>query len=695
MSPGFLFKTCLLAALFLPALLASQPAKAVSPPDQLAAEETFRINAGLNDAWVNADAPFQGMFVTVLPDQNLIFAAWFTFDVEAPADDINAVIGAPDQRWITALGTYDGNSAVLNAELTTGGRFNTSDPIAIQDTGYGTVALRFSDCNMASVDFDFPDTGESGSFTMQRIVTDNVSLCEELGNTDSSKTSPQVLRPVNPLLQEALADFQINAGLNDAWVNPEAAFQGMFVTVFPLKKLLFAAWFTFESEQPPAEATATIGSPDHRWITALGNYEGNAASLQAELTTGGKFNTSEPLAEQNTDYGIIKLEFANCENGSVEYNFPAAGKSGSFTIQRIINSNVTLCETLATPPATCTRPDPDPRHGPDRPIINGAIVPRDEIIGGGPGPDGIPPLELPQFVQNASAINLDPAELVLGVKLDDNIRAYPHNILNWHEVVNDRFSVDGSLERATLSYCPLTGSAMLWKSFMEAGNETFGTSGLLFNSNLIMYDRATESLWSQMLEQSIQGPQIKRIPDRLPVVETTWGTWRAMYPETSVLSENTGFSRNYSVYPYGSYRENPRLLFPVNNMDDERLHRKERVLGINVGRDSVVYPVANFSSNVEVINDIVGDMQVVVAGSSGLNFGVVFNRELEDCTVLSFEAIQNKLPVVMRDNEGNELDVFGTAVSGARTGQQLQKTNSYISYWFAWTAFFSGVEIRQ
>ncbi|MFC1777120.1 DUF3179 domain-containing protein [Pseudomonadota bacterium] len=693
---GVFFKAYLLCVLFLPALLASQPAIAVSSHHLPAAEETFKINAGLNDAWVNPDAPFQGMFVTVLPDQNLIFAAWFTFDLEPPPEDTNAVIGAADHRWITALGSYDGHSAVLNAELTTGGRFNSSDPIAIQDTSYGTIALNFSDCNMASVDFDFPGVEESGSFTMQRIVTDNVSLCEELGNTNPSKTSPQTLNTKNALLQEALAGFQINAGLNDAWVNPDAAFQGMFLTVFPLKKLLFAAWFTFESEQPQAEAKATIGSPDHRWITALGNYDGDVASLQAELTTGGRFNSSEPMARQNTDYGIINLEFANCENGSVEYNFPAAGKSGSFSIQRIINSNVALCETLATPPVTCFRPDPDPSHGPDHPpIVHSSIVPRDEILDGGPGPDGIPPLERPRFIQDANLSNLDPAELVVGVKFGDDIRAYPHNILNWHEVVNDQFTVDGSPERATLSYCPLTGSAMLWNALMESGNKTFGTSGLLYNSNLVMYDRATESLWSQMLEQSIEGYRMMRIPDRSQAVETTWGTWRTIYPETVLLSENTGFSRNYNSYPYGSYRENSSLLFPVNNSNDDRLHRKERVLGINVGPDSKVYPVANFSSNVEVINDTVGDMEVVVAGSGGQNFGVVFNRELEDCTVLDFEAVQNRLPVVMRDNEGNEWDIFGIAVSGARTGQQLQKTNSYISYWFAWTAFFPGAEVHQ
>ena len=230
---------------------------------------------------------------------------------------------------------------------------------------------------------------------------------------------------------------------------------------------------------------------------------------------------------------------------------------------------------------------------------------------------------------------------------------------------------------------------------MESSNKTFGTSGLLYNSNLIMYDRETNSLWSQMLEQSISGSEIQRIPDRLQVVETTWGTWRAMYTETLVLTEPPGFSRDYNVYPYGSFREDQNLIFPANNSDDDRLHRKERVMGINVGSSSKVYPITNFSDNIETINDTIGDMSVVAAGSSGLNFGVVFNRELEDCTTLEFVPIQDRLPVVMADNEGNEWDVFGTAVSGPRTGQQLQKTNSFISYWYAWTAFFPGADIQQ
>ncbi len=141
-------------------------------------------------------------------------------------------------------------------------------------------------------------------------------------------------------------DFTINAGLNDAWVNVDAPLQGLFVTVFPVLKLVFLAWFTFDSEQPPEDVMAEFGAPDQRWVTALGFYDGNRVEMAAELTTGGAFNSSDPLPTQDTEYGTINVEFTNCENGLVEFDFPSAGESGSFNIQRVVNSNVALCETL-------------------------------------------------------------------------------------------------------------------------------------------------------------------------------------------------------------------------------------------------------------------------------------------------------------------------------------------------------------
>jgi peptidyl-prolyl cis-trans isomerase A (cyclophilin A) len=160
----------------------------------------FTINAGVNDVWVTDGVPFQGMFITVYPNLNLVFMAWFTFDSVAPAaelrnqlDDVgsgsgtksaslSAVFGADDQRWVTALGSIDGNRTVLNAELTSGGLFNSSDPLPTQDTDYGTITLEFEDCKNAKVDFDLPKAGESGSFNIHRALDSNVALCEALNS---------------------------------------------------------------------------------------------------------------------------------------------------------------------------------------------------------------------------------------------------------------------------------------------------------------------------------------------------------------------------------------------------------------------------------------------------------------------------------------------------------------------------------
>ena len=492
--------------------------------------------------------------------------------------------------------------------------------------------------------------------------------------------------------------FIINSGITDAWFNPATGGQGFLLTVFPGIRQVFLAWFTFDIARPPEDVVSNLGEAGQRWLTAQGPFDGDTAELTLFNTAGGIFDSGVP--EPATDpagLGTITLEFADCTAGLARYDMPSLGLAGEIPIQRIAPDNVPLCEALweAERPA-CTRPEPDISHGPDNPtLINGSLVRESDLNDGGPGPDGIPALDDPDFIRFPNLHSTELSGLVAGVKIGGMAKAYPYTVLNWHEIVNDRFVVDGAFSGATLSYCPLTGSAMMWKALEGVGNETFGVSGLLYNSNLVLYDRATSSLWAQMLEQSIQGPEVTRIPDRFQVVETTWETWVEMYPNTQLLSENTGFSRDYERYPYGPFREDERLLFPVNNMDDRRLHRKARVLGINVGERSKVYPIAHFNIGVEVINENVGGMPVVVAGSRRKNFGVVYNRELEDCTVLEFEPVQDALPVVMRDDEGNEWDVFGTAVSGPRTGQQLQKTNSYIAYFYAWTAFFPGSEIHQ
>lgn len=354
--------------------------------------------------------------------------------------------------------------------------------------------------------------------------------------------------------------------------------------------------------------------------------------------------------------------------------------------------------TVDEPPPACVRPEPDPSHGPDDPpIIAGWSIDRQYLISA-LAPDQIPAVDNPVFTQQFSSQIISDNTRVIGVKIGDDVRAYSHTVMDWHEIVNDEYLIDGQIRPVTLSYCPLTGSAVLWKGNMDSVDPTWGVSGALYNSNLVMYDRETGSYWAQMLEQGIMSEARLTIPERLQVIETTWGTWREMYPQTSLLSTDTGFpSKPYGFYPYGSYQTNNLIIPPpeVVKLEDGRLHRKERVLGINVGTSSKVYPISSFGSDVTVINDRVGIMDVVATGSSTKNFAAIFNRQLEDCTVLEFTAVQDQLPIVMTDNEGNEWDIFGTAVSGPRAGTQLAKTNSYIAFWFGWAAFFAGAEIYQ
>lgn len=140
--------------------------------------------------------------------------------------------------------------------------------------------------------------------------------------------------------------FQINAGLNDAWFEPATAGQGMFVTVFPDIQRMFFAWFTYDTERPPADLEAVVGEPGHRWLTAFGPYEGDTATLEIELTTGGLFDAAEPMPESNPN-GSVTIQFGGCNAATVSYDVASAGLEGEIVIERIATDNVAICEAAA------------------------------------------------------------------------------------------------------------------------------------------------------------------------------------------------------------------------------------------------------------------------------------------------------------------------------------------------------------
>ena len=315
------------------------------------------------------------------------------------------------------------------------------------------------------------------------------------------------------------------------------------------------------------------------------------------------------------------------------------------------------------------------------------LIPFREVIDGGPGKDGIPSIDNPIFVDanSADANYLDFNDLVVGIIKGNEAKAYPHKILDWHEIINDL--VDDEL--ITISYCPLTGTAFAWESKANGNPTSFGVSGLLYNSNLILYDRNTDSNWSQLDLQCVNGSLIGEDPTLVNIVETDWFTWKSNYPNTKVLSLNTGFTRDYGVYPYGPYRtNNDYLIFPVTPLNT-RLPAKERVHAIIDNDKSKTYRFSSFSDGKLVKETFNGNQYLIVGNNNLINSFKLTG----DYANLDFEIQVNGLQVLFTDNEGNKWDIFGKAIDGSRTGEKLTSSKSVMSYWFAIAAFYPNPEI--
>jgi hypothetical protein len=358
-------------------------------------------------------------------------------------------------------------------------------------------------------------------------------------------------------------------------------------------------------------------------------------------------------------------------------------KSGLITVLLMLMAIITSCSkddrTLIT----------DNVNGQDENSGTGLwLVPDDEVFDGGPGKDGIPAISNPDFTGPEEALYLTGNDLVLGLVVDGVPRAYPHNILDRHEIVND--SSDDLL--FSVIYCPLTGTGTGWNRRVLGTITTFGVSGLLYNSNVIPYDRETGSNWSQIMLMAINGPLKGTKAETFNLFETTWATWKGMYPETLVLSENTGYNRNYRISAYGDYKTNSAVLYPVNNTDD-RLDGKERVLGVFADDKHKAYSIKEFNSSISLIHDTFNGKDLVIAGSQEKNFIVAFTRDAGNGRTLQFTAVENSMPVIMQDSEGTLYDVFGQAVDGPGKGLHLSTITQFMGYWFAWAAFYPEIEL--
>jgi hypothetical protein len=315
-------------------------------------------------------------------------------------------------------------------------------------------------------------------------------------------------------------------------------------------------------------------------------------------------------------------------------------------------------------------------------------VPLNDVIDGGPGKDGIPSIDDPVFLKGDIEeidIYMNDDDLVVGIVIGNDVKAYPHKILDWHEIVND--NVSG--EKIVISYCPLTGTAFGWESSVNNKFTEFGVSGLLYNNNLILYDRISDSHWSQLKLECVNGDFIKKKPKTVNVVETTWGLWKEMFPTTKILSHKQGFSRNYDMYPYGPYKEdNDFILFPVSRFDNS-IANKDRVHVILSEDLAKAFEFNSFGNGEAIKSKFLSDDILVVGDQKMINSYILGPQHAS----LTFEYDFTTPQHYFKDNEGNKWNVLGEAVGGPRKGEVLAPTNSLMSYWFAIPPFFSNIEI--
>ncbi len=310
-------------------------------------------------------------------------------------------------------------------------------------------------------------------------------------------------------------------------------------------------------------------------------------------------------------------------------------------------------------------------------ITNGLkhIIPLDKIKSGGPPKDGIPSIDEPKFVKSSKAEFVSDDDLVIGIDINGEQKAYPLFIMVWHEIVNDNV---GEIPVA-VTYCPLCFTNQVFDRTIDGKITEFGTSGKLYNSNLVMYDRNTDSQWSQALGMAITGQMTGQTLKRIPFDVARWSDWKSLYPDTLVLTTDTGFFRTYGVDPYGDYYIDSRVIFPVENKD-ERLFLKEKILGF----DNDIYKAYKLSDveKNKIINDDVGNKKIVLI-SLYPEMVRAFNRIIDE-QILEFEYSHGQIIDTQTKSKWN---FDGESIEGQLKGKKLQREVFNPGFWFEWVAF--------
>ncbi len=366
-------------------------------------------------------------------------------------------------------------------------------------------------------------------------------------------------------------------------------------------------------------------------------------------------------------------------------------------------------DTTTSPPDETTTTSPEPSQPDDsadglsalddmrNPAFPEPLVDPDEIISGGPPPDGIPPIEAPQFISVEEADEwLGTEEPVVYVEVNDEVKAYPVQILIWHEIVNDTV---GDVPVA-VTYCPLCNSAVTYVREVDGEVTSFGTSGRLFASALVMYDRATESLWTHFDGRAVVGVRTGEQLEFIPSPLIGWADFKEAFPDALVLDrDQTGHSRPYGENPYVGYDNPDTNPFLFRGTVDDRAAAKQRVVGVNLDGTARAWTLEAISDgDASATNTDVAGAPIVIFWRAGQATAleselVVSGRDVGSVAVflptvdgqdLTFEAREG---VFVDDQTQSEWDITGKAVSGELAGTTLEQIHHLDTFWFAWSTY--------
>ena len=334
-----------------------------------------------------------------------------------------------------------------------------------------------------------------------------------------------------------------------------------------------------------------------------------------------------------------------------------------------------------------------------------ALVDPGAIISGGPPPDGIPPIEDPMFLEVGQALGvLDEAEPVVAIEIDGDARAYPVQVMIWHEIVND--TVGGV--PVSITYCPLCNSAVSYRREIRGVETTFGTSGRLYASALVMYDRATETLWTHFDGRAVlgvlAGEQLEVVPSPL----MAWADFRESYPTGLVLDPaRTGFVRDYGSNPYFGYDDVNTDPFLFRGDVDARAAAKLRVVGVDIDETPTAFVLEAVSgTNGMATNATVGTTDIVILWTPGQATALEESRIEEGRDVGTVGVFRSSLSgqtltFTMADGEirdeqtGSVWSITGEAMAGPLAGQRLERIPHLDTFWFAWATYQPGTDLVE